>query len=53
MNLHELKIWCDGFQAALKDSQPNKEQWMAVLEKIMASEDTSTKNQKLPSLIKE
>lgn len=42
MNLHELKIWIDGFQSALKDSQPSKDQWLSVVEKIMQSNDAST-----------
>ena len=43
MNLHELKIWMDGFQAALqKDAAPNKEQWVIMIEKIQTAVDAST-----------
>ena len=43
MTLHELKIWVDGFSSALKDQAPNKDQWKAVLDKIAAAHDASTK----------
>ena len=43
MNLHELKIWIDGFKSALKDQGPSKEQWQAVVEKIGKAHDASTK----------
>ncbi len=46
MNLHELKIWIDGFQSALKDGQPSKEQWKAVIDKIQSATDASTKSSK-------
>lgn len=46
MNLHELKIWIDGFQTALKDGQPTKEQWNLVVAQIMKSDDASTKGNK-------
>lgn len=45
MNLHELKIWIDGFSHALKDQAPNKEQWQSVQDKINKAQDASTKNE--------
>lgn len=42
MTLHELKIWTDGFAAALKDQAPNKEQWKMLLTQIFAAQDEST-----------
>ena len=45
MNLHELKIWIDGFCHVLKDQAPNKKQWQYVRDKINKAQDASTKNE--------
>ena len=41
MDLHELKIWIDGFSKALPDNL-NKQQWQTVLKMIASAEDAST-----------
>jgi hypothetical protein len=51
MTLHELKIWIDGFQAALKDQAPNKDQWATVVAKIMESADASTQGQNVVATV--
>tara|TARA_R110000822_G_scaffold33780_2_gene96056 strand:- start:391 stop:603 length:213 start_codon:yes stop_codon:yes gene_type:complete len=42
MDLHELKIWVDGFVGALGNTAPDKTQWELLLRHINESRDQST-----------